>query len=105
MDTDSRRRVLEAHQTLKGWLANGQLTAAQYGKSACTLAYHLMAGEETESGVAILNQIPDQYFRDDQPRQIVEDAEYAGVCVKMARMLVLGGFLGSPVPNSGAANA
>ncbi len=86
------------------WTA-GNIDDNIYHKCMVGIAYEFVVDEEIDTGVAMLMEIPLSYYESVQPQQLVEDQEYAQICITIARHLALGGYLSNRFSNMGGARA
>ncbi len=93
MDPGLRAKSIEAVKAMRDLYKNGQIEAAIYYKGLVALAYEFAVGNETGWVTKLLLEVPVSYYKDDQPQQMVEDEDYATLCLELSRLLVLYGMV------------
>ena len=91
MSPELKRQSLELLAEIKAGRQAGIFDEATYQKMVVCIAYEFIVGDEVEEGTQMLLMVPVSYYRDIQPKQMVEDKNYAELVKILARKLVFHG--------------
>jgi len=105
METELRRQCEQALAAVRDLFGSGTIEAPAYYKCVVAMAYEYMAGDEPETSVSLLLEVPLSYYQEHQVQQMLEDDKYAACVRLLARNIVLRGYLDGTMPLPGTARA
>lgn len=93
MEAEAKDRTLAAYQILRDMYASNAITLDDFGKLMVSLAYEFMVGDEPSLAIGLIHEVPEAYYKDCQPEQLVKDDEYAAMCTWMSNQLAIRGII------------
>jgi hypothetical protein len=93
MDQELKDKVTQQVGALDVMYKDGQIGLDMYGRFMVKLAHDLMVGDELQMSVGVCTGIPDQYFEDIMPGQMVDDDEFAQVAEYLSNRFKIHGLV------------
>lgn len=93
MEKEQREDAVEQAQALCELYTRKQIGLDIFGMWSVKLAYDLMVGDELQLAVGVVSEVPDKYYEDLLPSQIVEDDEFRRISEYLAHRFKVHGFV------------